>query len=91
MEEVHDRCDKCGEPVPITNDAVALDRIITGSPLLLFSQPRHLLPTDTCEGSPSRAQYIKGQPRDPRPEYPYQERLELIVRIAYRSLTAINN
>lgn len=49
---------------------------------------RHFLPVcDTagnvlCEGSPSRAQYIEGQPRDTR-GYAYVEASEPIFRAAY--------
>lgn len=46
-------CDKCGQPVLPREDAVILDAIQYGEPLLmLFNQPRHI----TC--SPSRAQYV---------------------------------
>jgi hypothetical protein len=51
--EYFNSCDKCGKPVPPTQDAVILDALQYGEPLmLLFNQPRHI----TC--SPSRAQYI---------------------------------
>jgi hypothetical protein len=75
-------CDKCGEPVDEANNAVALDEKISGGSMaLIFARPRHLLPTEHCAGSPSRAQYLPGQPEDPR--YPYQDEYEVIVRTAY--------
>lgn len=51
---------------------------------------RHLLPSKTCEGSPSRAQYLENQPRDTRP-YPlgrpdYVEAREPRYREAYAIL-----
>lgn len=58
----------------------------------LFAIPRHLLPVVedgkvVCEGSPSRAQYIEGQPRDPRGSlYPYDETIEAQRRAAYASM-----
>src|SRR5437870_332690 len=49
---------------------------------------KHLLPIvkegkTICPGSPSRAQYIEGQPRDPRPRFAYRPELEPKVRAAY--------
>ena len=77
-------CDKCGEPVPHANDAVALDIFLGAGPGLITAQPRHLLPTDKCPGSPSRAQYLPGQPKDVR--YPYDDAAEPLVRAAYERL-----
>jgi len=74
-------CDKCGEAVPDHNDAVRLDIELGAGPGLITAQPRHLLPTETCPGSPSRAQYLEGQPRDDR--YPYDPQYEAAVRAAY--------
>ena len=80
-------CDKCGLPVEPSNDAVLLDVLVgKGDFLLLLAQPRHLLPTGDCPGSPSRAQYLEGQPRDPRPEYPYIEPAESAIRAAYERM-----
>lgn len=62
-------CDKCGKPVPLTNDAVWIQFLATGDWGLVTTDPRHFLPTADCPGSPSRAQYIEGQPRDPRYRY----------------------
>ena len=63
--------------------------IILGNAWLIGSRPRHLLPTEFCEGSPSRVQYLEGQPRDSRPEYPYNEAWEARVRDAYAELLQI--
>ena len=64
-------CDKCGKPVERENDATVLEAYRTSngfyiSPRHLYA-PRHLFPTEDCEGSPSRAQYLGGPP-DPRHE-----------------------
>jgi hypothetical protein len=75
-------CDKCGKPVPPENDAANLD-VTLGYVAAIFAQPRHLLPTDDCEGSPSRAQYIEGQPKDTRSQYPYENYWEKRIRRAY--------
>jgi hypothetical protein len=87
------KCDKCGREVPKNNDAVELDLLLDVSPLLYINNnpsARHLLPVKekgkvVCEGSPSRAQYIKGQPRDTR-GYPYIPNLEPKIREAYEQL-----
>ena len=84
-------CDKCGIEVPATNNAVYLDIIITQNPLLVLAVSRHLLPliedgTTVCAGSPSRAQYIEGQPRDLRGDFPYNNSMEARVRLAYVKL-----
>ena len=84
-------CDKCGTEVPAINDAVNLDFIITGNPLLGFAYSRHLLPViidgvTVCAGSPSRAQYIEGQPRDARGMYGYTSEQETKVREAYATM-----
>lgn len=89
-------CDKCYTPVDPANDAVRLHAQILedmGRPdealwFQIGAQPRHLLPVEGCEGSPSRAQYLEGQARDPRPEYPYIETLEERVRTAYEKIIA---
>lgn len=85
-------CDKCRRPVPMNNDAVNLDSIVSGEPMImLFAGSRHLLPIIedgqvVCEGSPSRAQYIEGQARDKRPEYPYRPEYEGRIRVAYAQM-----
>lgn len=83
-------CDKCGREVPPENDIVFLG-IELGDPVAAFAKSRHLLPViedgiGICEGSPSRAQYLEGQPRDHRTEYPYFPELEAIHREAYRKM-----
>lgn len=77
-------CDKCGKPVPIKNDAVFLQMRVTNDLSLITAQPRHLLPTEDCEGSPSRAQYLEGQPSDS--QYAYHPELEAPMREAYRKM-----
>ncbi len=83
-------CDKCGRPVPFGNDSTVLSGIL-GSFASLFAIPRHLLPVVengevVCEGSPSRAQYIEGQPRDKRMSYAYRDEYEAPFREAYAEL-----
>ncbi len=75
------KCDKCHTEVPANNDATIVEAYAFNSPLtVLFNYSRHFLPVYDdrgnmiCEGSPSRAQYIDGQPKDTRgyeynPEY----------------------
>lgn len=51
---------------------------------------RHLLPVVEggrvlCEGSPSRAQYLEGQPRDPR-GYEYKVEDEVLSRAAFKRM-----
>jgi len=80
-------CDKCGRPVGPRNDAVNLDFVsqhgTLASPVEHFAYgARHLLPIGGCEGSPSRAQYLPGWPRDTR-GYPYTRGNEHTIRWAY--------
>lgn len=77
-------CDKCGMPVEPGNDAVMLDLLISGALGLVTTPARHLLPVGDCPGSPSRAQYLPGQPHDPR--YPYDADHEARVRTAYAKM-----
>jgi hypothetical protein len=85
-------CDKCGKPVDPTNDAVELDIELHRAegdlfPIgLVIAQARHLLPVAGCPGSPSRAQYLEGQPRDPRGIYGYDPEHEEPIRKAYASM-----
>ncbi|HSX41712.1 MAG TPA: hypothetical protein VLF21_03780 [Candidatus Saccharimonadales bacterium] len=85
-------CDKCGHAVPEENDATILVSIMDcGRTMMAAPQPRHLLPVVIegqviCEGSPSRAQYIEGQPRDTRAEYPYNSDDEALFRAAYADM-----
>ena len=86
------KCDKCGMEVERCNDAVTIHAIAYNAPLgLLFYQARHFLPvvdsggTVLCDGSPSRAQYIEGQPRETR-GYGYDETQEQRWRDAYAAV-----
>lgn len=82
-------CDKCELPVTPDNDAGEVSRqylfVEYGEiPLLAhFNAARHFLPIKGCEGSPSRAQYIEGQPRDARDDWPYDLEDEAKYRRAY--------
>ena len=76
-------CDKCGKEVPPENDATIIEAYAFNSPLtILACQSRHFLATEDCEGSPSRAQYIQGQPRDER-GYAYVKQHEAKWRAGY--------
>ena len=87
------KCDKCGRVVATINDATVLDAIAFEEPAVAFMyHARHLLPvvengTVVCEGSPSRAQYLDGQPRDTR-GYPYLPEHEARYRAAYAEMKA---
>jgi hypothetical protein len=66
-------CDKCNTEVPPENDATLIHAYGFNEPLAAFIfNARHFFPVYDesgnliCEGSPSRAQYIEGQPRDTR-------------------------
>ncbi len=77
-------CDKCGKEIEPWNDAVLITSYVEDEPLTVFVYvSRHFLPTEDCEGSPSRAQYIEGQPRDMRPEFAYNPELEPLFRRAF--------
>jgi len=85
-------CDKCQRRVSPDNDCARFDWLL-GAALAFMSQSRHLLPVVengvvVCGGSPSRAQYIDGQPRDPRPEWSYMPEREAPYRAAYDQLLA---
>jgi hypothetical protein len=82
-------CDKCGDIVPRHNDVIEFELRLGGlDPReARFCRSRHLLPTGTCEGSPSRAQYIVGQPRDTR-GFGYDPECEGIVREIYAAMQA---
>lgn len=84
-------CDKCGKPVEADNDAVRLDCFAypENGRYLLFAQSRHLFPTKDCAGSPSRAQYFEGQPRDTR-RYEYVKEQEVLLRNAYKKMLETN-
>ena len=84
-------CNKCGTPVPPSDDATILEAITTGNSMIaFFAVSRHIMPviidgTLICEGSPSRAQYLEGQPRDTR-GYGYIEANEAPTRAAYAAM-----
>lgn len=63
------------------NNATLMEALMLGRVMTDETKPRHLLPVflkniQACEGSPSRAQYIEGQPRDTREGSSYDEELE---------------
>jgi hypothetical protein len=78
-------CDKCGLPVDQNDNALVIDAALSNDLFLIFAQPRHLLASETCPGSPSRAQYLEGQPRDDR-GYGYDERLEAPIRAIHAKM-----
>lgn len=56
-------CDKCNAFVPLWEDAVVLESRATRTPFLLaIAQARHLMPTEECEGSPSRRRRLDDTP-----------------------------
>ena len=86
---IGEACDKCGGYVPEDNDAGIIDAEFRGIPAYLNTSRHFLLVSKdgmrVCEGSPSRAQYIEGQPRDTR-RYPYLEKYERPMRAAYQKV-----
>ncbi len=96
-------CDKCGQVILPGNNlglflTLYIDECIKRGvdagihPLATIGVYRHLLPVTEgdrviCEGSPSRAQHLKGQPRDTR-GYPYRPKHQSAYRAAYRALLA---
>ena len=83
-------CDKCGKPVPLYNDAVALDYLLWfgRAPTALerlMCDARHLFRVEGCQGSPSRAQRFYGElSRDSR--YPREDTADWGYRVAYAVL-----
>ncbi|MDO8435635.1 MAG: hypothetical protein Q7S89_03090 [bacterium] len=63
-----------------------------GDPLASFARvDRHLLPVAgeiPCAGSPSRAQYLPGQPRDTR-GYGYHDEMEASFRAAFAAMQRV--
>ncbi len=85
------KCDKCGKDVPPNNDATILAMKVDERMGMMLPRSRHLLPVfvdgeQVCEGSPSRARYLEGQPPDPR--YPYHPEDEVAWRAAYAEMLA---
>lgn len=83
-------CDKCGIEVPERNDVAIFEAHRTGNVFFYLVNSRHLLPVVengvvVCEGSPSRAQYLEGQPRDTR-GHTYDHDHEAVSRKAYAEL-----
>ena len=87
------RCDKCDQEVPDINNAALIRAAAHRAPATVLQMPaRHFLPvfrgtTMICEGSPSGAQYIEGQPRDIR-GYDYNPDLAQQYRAAFEALRA---
>ena len=88
-------CDKCGLDVDYYNNVywfeAKLDEIRKKRIALMLNigSERHLLPVvanglTVCAGSPSRGQYLEGQPRDSR--YAYIKEHEIEYRKAYNLL-----
>jgi hypothetical protein len=94
-------CDNCGREVSPHNDARIFEVCLQGDPPPMFGEalfpgisPRHLLPVvidgqEVCGGSPSRAQYLPGQPRDTRPKFSYDSSWEAAYRAAYKLMLSI--
>ena len=69
-------CEKCGRLVFPGEDAVLIEAVKNNDMLgLLEPTSLHLFPTKNCPGSPSRAQYFDGQPRDSRHPYDIREKV----------------
>ena len=91
-------CDKCGRLVSPENNMWLFEAYFESNagPIIAGAfvfRPRHLLPVTedggtVCNGSPSRAQYLEGQPRDSRVEYTYQPEFEARSRAAYDRMLA---
>jgi len=85
-------CDKCGKPVHPRNNVYYIDLAAFPNPIVelvvaFTGVPgRHFLPVDGCEGSPSRAQYIEGQPRDTRGYGYHKEEYEQAYRAGYAAV-----
>lgn len=86
-------CDKCNRSVEVNDDAGVIDAIFHRFSSLTYNNVRHFLPVEEngeqiCEGSPSRAQYIEGHPRDTR-GYGYFKEDEEAWRAAYKAAQAM--
>ena len=85
------KCDKCPEIVPLENSTMLLEEQMGNPQAANYGHDRHLFAVEgpvPCEGSPSRAQYIEGQPRDQR-GYDYYADLEVSFRGAYTKMLAV--
>ncbi len=84
-------CDKCGEVVPRYNSMMLLEELTGNLGAQYYETDRHLFAVEepNCPGSPSRAQYIEGQPRDTRDNDYHPER-ETNYREAYAKMIAAN-
>lgn len=83
-------CDQCSQPVEPGNSARRLD-VLMSKGSAWGNKDRHLLPVkgkNHCDGSPSRAQYLPGQPRDRRNGATYFERNERPYREAHAKMLA---
>lgn len=77
-------CKKCGEEVPMGNDAFILLGIARKQGTLLsLGEHYHLLPDGECKGSPDLCQYL-GEQID-SPQHPHQKD-KRVVREAYHTL-----
>ena len=85
-------CDRCGKRVEPSNDALYLDiqmGLLPPIVAVMTHTSRHLLPEGGCVGSPSRAQYLAGQPRDRR-GYAYCQEIEGEMRVAYQRMQGLS-
>lgn len=51
-------CDRCGEIVPRNNSSILIEQLAANG-VLICRQDRHVFPTTTCLGSPSRRHKIE--------------------------------
>ena len=88
-------CPKCGQLVTLENNGALLDLIVQAHPTpllaMMVTQAFHLLPLVqegqmVCPGSPSRAQYLRGQPRDIRPHIIYRPERRPAMQAAYAEM-----
>ena len=86
-------CSRCGEEVLASNNAVLFDGLLQHVDVRsIHGEARHLLPVydengiKTCIGSPSRAQYLEGQPKDTRGGHDYHPEVEDIFRAIYAEM-----
>lgn len=96
------KCDKCGMPVMPKDCAVTLELGLgdeanpTAEIAKRMGISRHILPIvfdgeELCPGSPSRAQYLEGQPRCVRSSnysHPYVPAWEPLYRETYAKMQA---